>query len=103
MITSDRSIVPTERAEDVVMTRAIMPPKEWGLYSLCIMQVCAHSGVPPEQVERRANELNPTGLQSGSRWRIVWGTDENDPANNANKAPIRCVEQPGRIHYLLSC
>jgi hypothetical protein len=78
--------VPTE---DVVVTR--------GVIGICHMQVCAYGETPPERVEERANQLNPTGISS--RWKIVTGEELGEE----NLAPAPCEQFRGRIHYLLSC
>src|SRR5438445_9602500 len=88
-----------DMTQDVTVTRIAMP--EMGLMGIATMQVCAYGEVLPETVEKRANELNPSGVSSD--WKIVWGTDDEDPMNNANKAPTACAEVPGRLHYLLTC
>ena len=82
--------------EDVVVTRAFMDVAGWGLYALCYMQVCAHGECPPELIEQRANELNPPG--SSSPWRLnTKGPDDQD------LAPVPCVNDPVRLHHMLSC
>lgn len=90
-------------SEDVVVTKALMDVSTWGLYAMCVMQVCAFCEVPPKVVERRANELNPAGTDGG--WRIVWGTsdDPDEIIDIPNKAPVKCEQDSARIHYLLSC
>lgn len=80
-------IDPSEIQEDVVVTSIRV------LY----LQVCAHSEIPPEQVEKRANELEPTGLQSS--WTIVrdGGVENPVPCRGVND------ELTGRAHWVLSC
>lgn len=96
----------SEILEDVVVTRQFMDPKEWGFYALCFMQVCAHSEIPPEQVEARANALNPTGIRDA--WKIVWGKGQSE-LDSPDMAPAPCRGESetgaptGRIHYLLGC
>lgn len=63
---------------------------EIGPWSLLGKQVCAHSEVPPHQIERRANELEPTGIRS--RWTL-------DP----KRKPKKCADHPERLHYVLTC
>lgn len=94
---------PADRTRDVIVTSPIMNPSEWGLFALCVMQVCAYCEVPPSIIEARANELNPPG--SSSPWTIVWGTgdDPDDPIDQPKCAPIKCADDSTRIHYLLSC
>lgn len=97
-ITEAKMVIPDE---DVVVTKPFMSP-EWGIYALCYMQVCAHSEVPPEQVERRANELNPVG--TSGQWRIA---SEYPNGQVMKDNPVPCVDadgtKTGRLHYLLSC
>lgn len=90
-------------ADDVIVTKAIMDPVEWGLIAMCVMQVCAYCEVPPEQVEARANALNPPGTDGV--WKIMWGTstDPGDPLDGPNMAPVKCENDSARMHYLLSC
>jgi hypothetical protein len=81
--------------DDVVVTQAIMP-KEWGLYALCYMQVCAHGECPPELIEQRANELNPPG--TSTPWKLsIEGPDGED------LSPVQCQSNSIRLHHMLSC
>ena len=80
---------------DVIVTRAFME-SNWGIYALAFMQVCAHCEVPPEIVERRANELNPSGVSHA--WKIT-----SVGPHDADISPKQCESDPARIHYMLSC
>lgn len=81
---------------DVVVTKFMMDPAEWGLYAMCYMQVCAYGEVSEEQVEERANTLNPPGTTG--RWKITAEGPEG-----SDLLPIQCQDNPARIHYMLSC
>lgn len=74
----------------VVITRAIVGP--------CHMQVCAHKDATDEEILTLANRLNPSGTSNG--WTAIvrelsefWG----------DKRPVKCQDDPERIHYMLSC
>jgi hypothetical protein len=74
----------------VVVTRAIV--------GICHMQVCADKAATTAEIEEIANRENPTGLVSG-RWRVVREVDEHW----GDMRPVQCAEDPGRMHYMLSC
>jgi hypothetical protein len=80
---------------DVEITRPFMPPK-WGLFALCYMQVCAHGECPPELIERRANEMNPSGLDH------PWTLTTEGP-DGSDLSPVPCDDDPARLHHMLSC
>jgi hypothetical protein len=89
---------PRLASEDVIVTKSIMDPLEWGLYALSFMQVCAHGEVPPELIEQRANELIPTGS------RLVWRlTTEHPFEGGPPLLPVQCADDPARLHHMLSC
>lgn len=94
------SVKETIPDNDVTVTRSFMGP-EWGIYALCYMQVCAHSEVSPEIVERRANEENPSG--TSGHWAIAKTGPGEEPMEN----PVQCKDADGtptgRVHWMLSC
>lgn len=77
--------------EDVVVTKPFI--------GLLYMQVCAYGEVPPQRVEDRANALNPSGTSTGWHIIVVDEPEEDGPS----KAPVRCADDPARVHYLLNC
>jgi hypothetical protein len=82
--------------DDVVVTKAVMPVADWGLWALVYMQVCAHGECPPDLIEQRANELNPLG--SSAPWRLtIEGPDGQD------LSPVPCADDSVRLHHMLSC
>lgn len=89
--------MPETITEDVVVTMPFMRVSEgWGLYALCYMQVCAHGECPPDLIEQRANELNPTG--SSVPWHL---TTEGPDGQDLSAVP--CADNPVRLHHMLSC
>lgn len=83
--------------DDVVVTRPFMDAADWGIYALVYMQVCAHGECSPELIEQRANELNPSGVGS---WRL---TTEHPHPEGEPLLPVQCLEDPARLHHMLSC
>jgi hypothetical protein len=77
--------------DDVVVTNPML--------GLLYMQVCAYGEVPPDQVEARANALNPSGTSNG--WHVIVADDPED--EGPSKAPVACSDDDARLHYLLVC
>jgi hypothetical protein len=81
--------------KDVIVTKPFMSA-DWGIWALCYMQVCAHGEVPPERVEEVANLENPPG--SSAPWSITSKGPEG-----TDLSPVQCLDDPARLHYMLSC
>lgn len=61
------------------------------------MSVCASKELSKEEVEKRANEENPTGIESN------WKTSENKFESGEDN-PCLCNTSPKtHLHYLLNC
>lgn len=87
---------PRIATDDVIVTKALMPPADWGIYALCFMQVCAHGEVPPERIEEVANLENPSGTSS------PWTLTSEGP-DGIDLAPVQCGDDPARLHHMLRC
>jgi len=61
------------------------------------MQVCAVKDATHEEILEVANRENPAGTSGG--WMEV--ADENHIPENIR--PVKCDDDPDRIHYILIC
>lgn len=76
--------------DKVVVTR--------GIVGLCHMQVCAHKDATDEEILAVANQENPSGTSNG------WSTIVREVSEFwGDKRPVKCADDPERIHYMLSC
>lgn len=80
-----------DKEERVIITRMMM--------GICHMQVCTIHDATDEEILEVCNRENPSGTQHG--WgRVIRELDEND---SENMLPRTCDDNPGRIHFLISC
>jgi len=64
---------------------------------LVFMSVCASKEMTREEIERRANEESPTGLNHG------WSISEDKTFKTGESMPCDCEADKTRQHWLLSC
>ncbi len=64
---------------------------------LCYISVCVNIGTTREEIEREANEQEPTGIES------QWSISENSHFNSGQTNPCPCTIDPDKEHYLMSC
>jgi hypothetical protein len=74
----------------VIVTRAIM--------GICHMQVCACKDATDEEILATCNSENPSGTQNG--WSVVCHADDEFWGK---LAPVKCEDDPERIHYMVAC
>lgn len=80
----------TRETNRVIMTRPI--------HGICHMQVCCTEDATDEEILGHCNAVNPSGTERG--WTSVCrGPSEHWP----NVAPVRCAQDPGRLHVLVAC
>lgn len=63
---------------------------------LVALSCCAPQEMSLEEVERRVNALEPTGIES--KWSKSAENFRNGEAN-----PHPCEDDPDRLHYLMEC
>lgn len=85
--------------ERVVVTRAMLNPKEAGLYALAFMQVCAVEDATDDEILTVCNRENPAGTTNG--WSRVVRTVEDERA--AALLPVTCEDDENRKHFLVAC
>jgi len=64
---------------------------------LCNAVACAPKGTSRKDVEAAANAQAPTGLDHG------WKISRQRKLEDGTKLPARCLDDPGREHWLLDC
>lgn len=78
----------TKKPDRVVVTQAMI--------GICHMQVCAVKNAPDDEILAVANSVNPSGTRQG--WCEVARTDKD-----IKLKPVRCADDPDRLHFILSC
>lgn len=81
----------------VVITRAMMSSKDWGVFALAYMQVCAEADASDEEILETCNRENPAGTSNG--WTTVVRDNEKEPDLN----PKVCSDHSDRLHLLVVC
>jgi hypothetical protein len=72
------------------MDRIIITKPFLGIFN---MQVCAVNDATEEEIIAFANDTNPSGTTLG--WtHISYGSKQE---------PVKCADDPNRIHYILVC
>lgn len=66
---------------------------------LCYLSACAPPDMSAEQVEKRVNEIYPTGIKS--RWTIA--EDELFANSDVKNGGLTTCERGETRHWLLSC
>ena len=70
--------------------------------NICTMQVCAIADATDEEILAVCNQQNPSGTSNG--WsEVIRVADEDNMFKNANKLPVRCDDNPERMHFLILC
>lgn len=82
----------------VVITRRMMP-KEWGIYMLCFMGVCAEEDATDEEILEICNSENPCGTTNGWTRVIREAVSEIEE----KLTPVICADDPGRVHFIVAC
>lgn len=72
------------------MDRIIITQPILGIYN---MQVCAHKDVLEEEILEYCQKHNPSGTKNG--WTSI--------SYEENQCPVKCNDNPDRIHYILIC
>lgn len=67
-------------------------------HGLLDLQVCVPEDYTDEQAETYANDARPTGIES--KWRM---RSADDPAQNGAPIRVKCQQDPGHVHIMLSC
>ncbi len=67
-----------------------------GFVGICHMQVCAVAVVADNEILEVANKENPSGTSLG--WCEVIRSN-----NKHGQGPVRCNDDPERLHLLLVC
>ena len=83
----------------VHINRGIMDPEDWGIYSICYMQVCAVVDVTDQEILEACNRENPAGTENG--WSRVIRSAKD--VTEKTKIPIACADHPERLHFLVMC
>jgi hypothetical protein len=65
-------------------------------HGICHMQVCAEKNATDEEILKVCNKENPSGTTNG--WSTVLRNEE-DP----NMNPVKCADNPNRLHLLIQC
>jgi len=67
---------------------------------VCHMQVCAIADATDEEILEVCNHNNPSGTSNG--WSKVH-RKEGEKFLGVDIGPVKCNDNPGRIHYLVAC
>lgn len=59
--------------------------------------VCAPTDMSRDEVERRTNEIHPSGTTNG------WIFDDGKELEADKFKPLQCADDPSRTHYVLWC
>lgn len=81
--------------ERVVVTRAMI--------GICHMQVCAIKDVTDEEILDVCNAENPSGTSNG--WASVIREQGDNPEfwGGDKMLPVKCDDDPERLHFLVAC
>ena len=61
------------------------------------MQVCAVADATNEEILEVANRENPAGTRHG------WSTVAREDYKQENARPVKCDDDPNRMHFILVC
>jgi hypothetical protein len=67
------------------------------------MQVCAVEDATDVEILDVCNNGNPAGTTNGWSRVIRKEEDYGDASEGSDVIPVDCAENPGRIHYLVTC
>ncbi len=80
--------------ERVIITRPFI--------GICNMQVCAIKDATNEEILAVCNKENPAGTTNG--WREVVRTEDPDSLFSTRESlPVRCEDNPERLHLIVLC
>lgn len=65
----------------------------------CYCSVCAPKEMPIERTVAIVNQINPTGLASGSRWKKAGDTH----FKSGEPVGCDCPDHSGKQHWLMVC
>lgn len=69
---------------------------------LVAMQVCAVSDATDEEILEVCNRENPSGTHNG--WAsVIREAVEDDMFRKKENMPVKCKDNPDRLHFLVLC
>ena len=72
------------------------------IVGICGMQVCAVKDATDEEILDVCNRCNPAGTSNG--WAEVIRTeDEESMFRTKASLPVKCAQEPDRMHFLVLC
>ena len=67
------------------------------MIGVCYMQVCAVLDATDEEILKVANLENPAGIKKG------WVEVARENYEQENIRPVKCNDDPDRMHFILIC